>query len=53
MFKLCPGDVVLEVFCFLITLVLLDTEVLLSGHNINTNRYGQFPLLEIPINFPC
>ncbi len=38
MFKLCPGDVVLEVFCFLITLVQLDAEVLLSGHNINTQR---------------
>lgn len=36
MFKLCPADVVLEVFCFLVTLVQPDTEVLLIGHNINT-----------------
>ncbi len=42
MFKLCPGDVVLEVFCFLVTLVQPDTEMLLSGHNINTQRYGAF-----------
>ena len=40
-FKLCPGDVVLEVFCFLITLVQFATEVLLIGHNINYNRYTQ------------
>ena len=37
-FKLCPGVVVLEVFYFLVTLVQLDTEVLLIGHNINYNR---------------
>lgn len=36
MFKLCPADVTVQVLCFLITLVLPDTEVLLSGHNINT-----------------
>ena len=36
-----PGDVLLEVFCFLTTLVQLDTEVLLSGHNINIHRYAQ------------
>ncbi|RDC66226.1 hypothetical protein AHMF7616_04857 [Adhaeribacter pallidiroseus] len=36
MFKLCPDDVVLEVFCFLLTLVQPDPELLLSGHNINT-----------------
>lgn len=33
-----PGDLVLEVFCFLGTLVLFDTEVLLIGHNITLNR---------------
>ena len=37
-FKLCPADEVLKVFGFLFTLVRLDMEVLLSGHNINTNR---------------
>jgi hypothetical protein len=38
MLKLCPDDAVLEVFWFLSTLVQLDTEVLLIGHNINTKR---------------
>ncbi len=36
MFKLCPADLVLEVLCFLLTLVQFETEVLLIGHNINT-----------------
>ncbi len=35
MFKLCPGAVVLEVFCLLITFSAADTKCFLIGHNIN------------------